>query len=552
MTTFKSQHPAYLNTDVRKWRLAYKGGQSFISAYLEKFSHRESTTDFHLRKKVTYCPAFAKAGVNEIKDSIFQRMVDISRIGGPSSFRKAVLGENGGVDSCNSSLNSFIGKEILPELLIVSKVGIYVDMPDVEPSNLKESKKNQPYIYAYKVEDIINWDNDDYTSVYLRDNQLEFDEYGFATGTKKGFRRLWQDDAGRVWVQVFDEKEKETEAPRHLENLTKIPFVMGEISSSLMEDVADYQIALLNIASSDIGYTLKSNFPFYTEQFDARAQGSEFLTGGDKDENGDSEITVGDSTGRRYPLNTERPAFINPSSEPLMASMKKQAQLKEEIRLLLNLSLTSIKTVGSVSAESKDRDQVTLESGLANIGLTLEKIERSVAKIWCEYLGDPDVPTINYPVNYSLRTSQDRLQEATSLTKLLPIIPSRTYQREIGKKITRVMLSQTVDSETLTTIDSEIDEAVNMISDPDVISQDIESGLLSPETGSILRGYPEGEAAKAEIAHEKRLTRIALAQSSEPTNKDTELPGEFKEQKKESRETDEDGVVTSKTRGEAQ
>ena len=551
MTVSKLVHPSYLNVDVRKWRLAYKGGQHFIHSYLKKFSHREDHKDFELRKHVSYCPAFAKAGINEIKDSIFQRMIDISRIGGPESFQRAVLGENGGVDNNNSSLNGFIGKEILPELLVVRQVGIYVDMPSKEAINLRESKKNKPYIYTYMVEDIINWDSEDYNSVYLRDNRLSYDKFGFATGNERGFRRLWKDDDGKVWVQLFDDNEKETGEPKHLENLTKIPFVMGEISASLMEDVADYQIALMNVASSDIAYTLKSNFPFYTEQYDARATGSEFLKGTNKDGD-EEEIKVGNTSGRRYPLHADRPAFINPSAEPLMASMKKQAQLKEEIRLLLNLSLTNIRTVGSVSAESKDRDQATLESGLANIGLTLEKIERSIAKIWCEYLGENTLPTINYPVNYSLRTSEDRLEEADYLTKLLPVIPSRTYQREIGKKITRVMLSQTVDSKTLAAIDFRIVEAVKMSSQLHVLAQDIESGLLSPETGSILRGYPDGEAAKAEIAHEKRLTRISLAQSSEPTNKDTAMPGEFKDQKQKSRETDKDDVVTDKTRGEGQ
>jgi hypothetical protein len=39
-----------------------------------------------------------------------------------------------------------------------------------------------------------------------------------------------------------------------------------------MEDIADYQIALMNLESSDINYMLKSNFPFYVEQYDPRAE----------------------------------------------------------------------------------------------------------------------------------------------------------------------------------------------------------------------------------------------------------------------------------------
>jgi hypothetical protein len=547
-------HPYYSADNYIKWRLAFKGGSDFINRYLKKYSNREDQQDFNNRKAISYCPAFAKAGVNEIKNSIFQRMVDISRIGGSNNYQKAMAGELNGVDDHGNSMNSFMGKEVLPELLVVSKVGIYVDMPNAVADNLRDAQNLIPYIYTYKVEDIINWDSDKYNSVYLRDTRFKYDEYtGFATGLVTAFRKTWKDDNGDVWVQTYDDNEKEDSDPLHLKNLTKIPFIMSEISASLMEDVADYQIALLNVASSDISYAVKSNFPFYVEQYDPRAESSKFLKHQQEDSESE-EVDLGVTTGRRYVKGMDAPGFINPSSEPLVASMAKQNQLKEEIRLLLNLSLTNIKTVGAVSAASKDKDQVSLESGLANIGLTLEKTEREIARIWSEYEGNKDIPSINYPVNYSLRTSRDRLDEADTLNNLLTVLPSKTYQTEIGKQIARVMLNHTVNKDTIARIDAEINAAPNMVSNPDIIAKDVENGLVSPETGSKLRGYPADEAEKAKIAHAERLARITAAQTPIPTNtpviKDTEGSSEFKDQKAESRETDQDDVVTDKTRGE--
>ena len=56
--------------------------------------------------------------------------------------------------------------------------------------------------------------------------------------------------------------------------LTRIPFVLLDIGDSMIKDVVNHQIALLNLVSSDVNYALKSNFPFYIEQKDVRAVGS--------------------------------------------------------------------------------------------------------------------------------------------------------------------------------------------------------------------------------------------------------------------------------------
>ena len=55
-------------------------------------------------------------------------------------------------------------------------------------------------------------------------------------------------------------------------DIPEIPFVLMELDTSLMTDIADYQISLLNLASSDVNYALKSNFPFYVAQFNPVAE----------------------------------------------------------------------------------------------------------------------------------------------------------------------------------------------------------------------------------------------------------------------------------------
>lgn len=526
-----SVHPDYQSmvADWKKYRLTYLGGTDFIEEYLVKFSLREDSSDFDDRKKITYCPAHAKAAVNDIKNAIFQRTNDVTRENGSQAYLDAVAGLNSGVDRAGNTMSSFVGRIILPELLTQAKVGVYVDAPVLSAGTLAQQSRNNnsPYIYYYQAEDIRNWSfnaqSEELQSVLLRDHVEDTDpETGLVKGIKTQYRLLWRNEHGTVSVNHYDADGVltiETEL-----NLTQIPFVIFNIQSSLLTDVADYQVALLNLSSSDLNYALKSNFPFYTEQFNPSSDNfhrralSETGTAGA----GESakaqvakanEIKVGASAGRRYPTSAERPAFIHPSSEPLLASMQKQEALKLEIRQLVNLALSSISPQRS-SAESKEFDERGLEAGLSYIGLELEFGERRVAEIWAEYERTNSIATIKYPQNYSISSNDERRRQALELKKIQDAVPSVTYKREIAIKIAKTTIGADVSIEQLRTILSEINEAKVFAIDSETIRADHEAGLVSDETASKLRGYSEGEVAMAREDHAARLERISVAQTT--------------------------------------
>jgi len=173
------RHPEYdaMIRNWRKWRMTYVSGDAYIEKYVKKFSKSEDENEFKERKEITYVPAFAKGAINEIKNSIFQRTADITREGGPYNYKEAIAGRLGGVDLMGSSMNTFIGREILPELLTMGKVGVFIDMPSIEEEQTTraESSKLSPYIYLYKAENILSWttarheDNYIFSSLLLRD-----------------------------------------------------------------------------------------------------------------------------------------------------------------------------------------------------------------------------------------------------------------------------------------------------------------------------------------------------------------------------------------------
>ena len=533
-----ARHPVYFShqSDWEKWRLTYRGGSEFKNRYLKEFTKREESTDFTTRKSITPVPAFAKAALHEIRNSIFQRMRDIVRKGGSPAYQQAIHGHQGGVDRRGHGMNGFLGQKVLDEVLVMGKCGVFVDAPIQSGETIAETGDARPYLYHYACEDILNFattsqeEESTFESLLLRDTVLRTDASNYLPINEvKRFRHFWIDEDGQVVVQFYDQdgapvnRDGEPAGPTKLE-LTRIPFVLIDIGDSLLKDVCDHQIALLNLGSSDVNYAIRSNFPFYVEQRDMRAVGGHLKNAANDDGTAtsggqgasDNDIKVGTTAGRAYDLKAQQPDFIAPPSDPLLASMKLQDKLEADIRKLVNLAVKSLAT--RASAESKSLDNQGLESGLSFIGLTLETAERQIADYWARYENRDEsqrtVATIKFPERYSLKSDKERLDEADSLTELGKRVPGRTFKREIAKSIVECLLGGKVSVETIDTIHGEIDSANYTISDPDVLVALKDAGLVGEQTASVAAGFDENEHISAREDHTKRVIRIAEAQGT--------------------------------------
>jgi hypothetical protein len=513
-------HPEvlYEGDELDKFRLVFKGGRDFVQEYLQKYSENETDADFILRRKITYAPAHAKSAIWDIINSIFNRLVDVSRVDGGNTYNQAVEGNNGGVDNRSSSMTAFIGQEVLPELLVARKVGVMIDKLPGSAMTYAESKKTKPYLYTYRNEDIINWSrsvDNILTAVMLRQTYYDETVDGFVEWDAKV--RLVTMTLTNQGVKVVIEEDGQTPTETIL-NLKRIPFVIFELSESLLKDVADHQIALLNMASSDVNFCVRANFPLYTEQYSVvsdlqtkvvnavtTAQTGSPGTGGTPAKTAE----LGPTRGRRYPQNMERPEFIHPSPEPLKASMEKQDQIKTEIRELLHLALSRI---SNRSAQSKLADREGLEAGLSNIAQELQHGEQEIANIWADYQGEATASVL-YPNNFTLQTDEQRQEEADRLSKQLPKVPSKTFQRAIALRIADLLVGQQVSQANFIKIADEIEVADVIYTDPETIRLDHEAGFVSTATASIARGYPKGDVEQAKKDHAERLLRVAIAQS---------------------------------------
>jgi hypothetical protein len=206
--------PGYLTTTLLwdKYRSTYKGGEEFRTNYLEQFSTRETTAQFVTRREMTPIPTFAKAAVNDIRNAIYQPMIDIVRRDGSEAYLNAVAGQEMGVDRRGASMNAFMGQQVLEELLVMGQVGIFVDAPEIDSaSTLADIGDFRPFLYPYKVEDILSYACNqperpsEFSSLLLRDAVIEYDAAsGLPTQEVERYRHLWIDDDGFVSIQFYN------------------------------------------------------------------------------------------------------------------------------------------------------------------------------------------------------------------------------------------------------------------------------------------------------------------------------------------------------------
>lgn len=534
------QHPLYtaMAGEWMLWRDAYNGGWYFRNKYLERFSTREDDGDFERRRRMTPIPSYAASCINEIRDSIFQRLADVTRRGGSSAYQLAIAGVNGGVDMRGSTMDAFIGMKVLQELLIMGRCGVYVDMPYLHATaSLADTIGKRPYLYSYGVEDIISWtysrpdQPSEFKALMLRDTDMSYDEVTMLpASTIYRFRKVWiNEQTGLVNMQFLDADQapigpngEPGMGPFEL-NLTRIPFVMPDIVDSLMRNVAGHQVAMLNIGSTDITYAIRANFPIYTEQKKGLPdhvrrgmEGDSTATKGGQGA-GPKENAVGVTQGRFYEPNMERPGFIAPPSEPLQASMALQAKLKNEIRELIHLAIQTM--ASRASAESKDMDNQGLEAGLSFIGHRLQNAERQIADYWAAYEEiKPErrtVAAVTYPKRYSLKSDMNRIDESTKLADLSSKLTSNTARKEMQKQLVATLLGGKVTADTMQTIYKEIDQAPFVIADPQIVIAAHQEGLVGAEVGALSLGYDKDQATIAEQERVARAAAIIEAQSKD-------------------------------------
>lgn len=543
-------HPTYAEriADWQKFRLVAEGGRKFIDAYLKKFSAYESDTDFKERRSITHNPGHATAVLHLIRNALFQSLSDVNRPTDIRSYVEACAGLDGGVDRLGRSMNTFLGECVIKDLCSVEKVGVYVEAPVIPVGVSRVDEKHyRPYLYTVPAEDILNWEYDTgvgngrFSKLLLRVWRSQRNVLGLPEEIVPIYHYLRtgsHPETGKpiVILQIYYDSDIDKSSPvEQILDIDHIPFHLADLDCSIFQDIADHQISALNLDSSDMNHLWRSNFPIYTEQVDVSHRMREMFNSSrgtaEESEGGAASATtlegrvtqrltepdlsgnvVGNLRGRKYSKGLERPGFVHPSPDPVLASMEKQERIAAEIRQLADLALSSL-AAKYASGTSKQEDRKGLEAGLAYIGFVLNRLENSIYATWAFYEGQKATQTVGYPTSYSIQLNSDRLQEATNLCDLSLRIPSQTFRKTVQALAVRVALGSRVSNDLLNQSMREVNESAGSTCDPEVLTSDIENGLVGLETASALRGYSPDEVEKAKKDHAERIARIQQSQS---------------------------------------
>jgi len=159
-----------------------------------------------------------------------------------------------------------------------------------------------------------------------------------------------------------------------------------------------------------------------------------------------------------------------------------------------------------------------LEAGLSYLGLKLESAERQIVEHWAAYeettYTKRQIATIKYPDRYSLKSDSQRIEEASDLSKVIINTPSKTARKELWKTLVTKLLGGKVNPDRLEEIMTEIDKAKFTTSDPKIIIDAKDAGLVGEQLASIALGFPDDEYLQAREDHSARLKLIAEQQGT--------------------------------------
>lgn len=497
----------YDRDDWVEWRYCYSAGRRFRDEYLERFSDRETRQEFQRRSDLTPIPSYARLEINRVKNALSQRFPDIIRRGGSKAWQEAVAGIGRGVDRRGASMNSYITKYLLPEALVMRRVGVLVDAPRVNGSSAADVPQNfRPYLNWYPVEHIERIipapveSPSDWAAVMVKDITRDFDVKTGKINDVNTFRYYYLDPdrGGLVTVNHMDDQGRETKPPIYT-NLDKVPFVLFDILESLIRDVCSYQIAHLNLISADTSYALDANYPFMVRQ---RGNAIPAHLLGE-----DDQVDIGAQKGLWYEKGLNAPAFISPPVEPMKTSLELRKSFKEEVHELVTGALATLGEDG------------TMDSGLAFIGQCFEDGESRLWDHWTAYeQANPArrrTPQILYPEDWSLKTDAERIEEANQYVDLMNKLPGQKGKKEASKVAYERLFRGRLTTSQLDAIKAEVDAAPYTTSDAKIIIEAKEQGLVSAETGSVALGFNADEAEKAKKDAEEKAKQIAAAQSDQ-------------------------------------
>lgn len=450
--------------EIALFRESYKGGKAYISVK-NLFTHvRERTEEFNDRLKRAYYLNYCSPIIDTYTFFLFK--ASVLRTYDSKDIKLAKF-----INDCNRKglgLDAYM-KDLTISLLQSGTEFIVVDAPSERAeTKAEELEKNlSTYIYSLKVEDVLDYEEDDDGLVWIKFKALR---------EKKGswdYEGTGEETLIIIWTRSdykeYSEKGellKEEKNEQGIVPVIKVTFGSGE---SIIKDIALINRSIFNWCSLLDELLYRQTFSWLVMPGDS----AETLE--------DKEL--GSSFAFTFPSDAKHiPSFISPdtSQGTLIGEQIKTAV--GEIYRMANLDWSQAQTVNQ-SGVAKAYDFMNVNKTLSSIAYSLQEAEKKIFKIRASFYardgkteeleskGESPI-TIQYPTDFAFTAIMEKLQQ---LYDALSTTFSVTFKKRVAERIVDTIFPA-LPEEDKKAIKTEIEESFDL-----ELLQSLEMGNLNEE-----------------------------------------------------------------------
>jgi len=397
-----------------RYRLAYLANDEYYNTTINAFSSKEGSTQLAERKRQAYNALPVKNYISALQNHTWRKRFDYEYEAN-NQLVDDILQRN--ADGKFNSIFHFHANDILKWLPTYDTVWIYTAQHSFQGEITLAQQREQglnPYFVLVSPENITNWklkedSQTEFSQVMMKTWEEVEDEYGFAAFQMRYL--VFREDV----IIKFDEEGEEVE--RYDNEIGKVPFVRLTIDESFISDIVRIAAAAVNLASGNLNFLNKSNFPILTqkgqeplENFNAYA---------------DTGVFVGEDGEMKY---LEYPTGSLDFNENTMKALQELADRAASQKY------QSIATKMTQSGESQKENFKDIDAALAWINNTISEGLIQSVKYMGLYLGVGDVElSYSAPVTYLSESPNEVVVRAQNMLDIAADAKSVEMQAALSK-----------------------------------------------------------------------------------------------------------------------
>ena len=426
----EARHPEYTEKVLQwdKYKLAYLANDEYYTTTVDKFSSKEPEKQYNTRVKRAYNALPCKGYISKLQNMTFRKRFDYKYKASDTEIDQLVQTN---VDGKGTSLFNFHVGTVLKWLATYGEYYIYTAMPSFEGELTREQQQQAgifPYLVGVHPQNVVAWrykegSQSEFAQLLMKTTDQKIDKFGF-TQFDTVFMLYTED-----MIYKYDTQGEILE--EYTNTIGKVAFSKISIGESFLSDIVRIAAAAVNLASGNLNFLEKSNFPILgqkgqekLETFDAGAGWGVFLG-----ENGELKYV-------EYPTGS------------LDFNAKTMDKLKELADEAASQKYQSIATHVRQSGESQKENFKDVDAALSWINSIISEGLQQAIGYMGDYLSKSNVKlTHNAPITYLNESPSDVVKRSQQMLDIAEDAKSNEMRAAISEQAYNPLLAGVKDKE---------------------------------------------------------------------------------------------------------